>query len=203
MDRHAPPNQNTIFGVFCMNAKKIGIQFLALLFILALSACAGKSSTTSKKELRDNARSSLESLYASIPEAKELRKRSVAILVFPDIIKAGLFIGGSGGNGVLFSPDGRISGYYNVAAASFGLQAGAQDYSQALFLTTQEALNYLDSSDGWSLGVGPTVVLIDQGAAQDLSTTTGRSDVYAFIYGQQGLMGGINVEGQKITKLKP
>jgi lipid-binding SYLF domain-containing protein len=44
---------------------------------------------------------------------------------------------------------------------------------------------------------------MDKGAAKSLTTTTGRSDVYAFIFGQQGLMAGLGLQGSKITKINP
>lgn len=183
------------------------VRVLVVVIVAALSACAGTKGPTlsesSRETLLQKSRDSLESLYASSPEAKDLRKHALAILVFPDIVRAGLIVGGSGGNGVMFSPAGDIRGYYNASSVSFGLQAGVQDYAEALFLTTPEALKYLDSSAGWSLGVGPTVVVVDAGAARDVSTTTARSDVFAFIYGQKGLMGGVGLQGQKITKLRP
>ena len=184
-----------------MKTKNISIALL-LLASLLLSSCA-TISPTKQGELTTEARTALNALYASTPEARELQPRAKAILVFPDILKAGLIAGGSGGNGVLFSSSGKVLGYYNSASVSWGLQAGAQTFSQALFLMTSDSLEYLDRSDGWSIGTGPSVVLIDTGAAKDLSSTTLRSDVYAFIYGQQGLMGGIGIQGQKITKLKP
>ena len=178
-----------------------------LVVALCVCACAGANGPTltesSQATLRKEARASLELLYATSPEANDIRQRSIAMLVFPGILKAGLIVGGSGGNGVLFSPDGNVLGYYNATSLSFGFQAGAQDYAEALFLTTPEALDYLDSSAGWSVGVGPSIVVVDAGAAKDVTTTTARSDVFAFIYGQKGLMGGIGVQGQKITKLRP
>ncbi len=143
----------------------------------------------------------MNSLYASTPHAKSLADNSFGILIFPGILKAGFLVGGAGGDGVLFSKDGRVLGYYNVSALSYGLQAGAQNFSEAMFLMTPGAKQYLDSSDGWSVGAGPSVVLADTGMAKDFSTTTVRSDVYAFVFGQTGLMAGLGVQGQKITKL--
>ncbi len=194
-----------------MKAKTLGIVLLLLMLIGGTTACASKDSSgkqvndaaDAKKALRNAARASLESLYASTPQARELQKKSVAILVFPDILRAGLIVGASGGKGVLFSPGGEVMGYYEAASLSFGLQAGAQDYSQAFFLMTPAAFEYLDSSNGWSIGVGPTVVVMDKGMAGDLSTTTLRSDVYTFIYGQEGLMAGVGLSGEKITKIEP
>ncbi len=189
-----------------MKTKNMMIQFVICIMIMLLSACSSMTgpsiSAATQADLVKEARMSLEILYATTPEAKELRDRSVAILVFPDIFKLGLIVGGSGGNGVLFSPGGHVLGYYNATSLSWGLQAGAQDYAEAMFLTKPSALNYLDSSDGWSIGVGPSITVIDQGMAKDLSTTTGRSDVYAFIYNQSGLMGGLGIQGQKITRLQ-
>jgi lipid-binding SYLF domain-containing protein len=63
------------------------------------------------------------------------------------------------------------------------------------------ALSYLDNSDGWDIGVGPSVVIVDEGVARTLTTTTGRSDVYAFIFNQKGLMAGLGLQGSKITKI--
>ena len=176
--------------------------FIAILLLSACSSMGGPTlSNNAQDELVDKSRAALDDLYTVMPDAGDLRGRARGILVFPDILKAGLLVGGSGGNGVLFSPDGRVLGYYNLASVSYGLQAGAQTFSQAMFMMTPGALEYLDSSDGWSIGAGPSVVVVDSGMAKDFSSTTLRSDVFAFIYGQEGLMGGIGIQGQKITKL--
>ena len=182
---------------------------LLVLFIAVMCACAcsGKKGPTlsesSQAKLVEEARKSLDELYGISPKAKDLRSHAVGILVFPDVIKAGLIVGGSGGNGVLFAPNGRVLGYYNLAALSYGLQFGAESFSEAMFLATPEALKYLDRSDGWSIGTGPNVVVVDAGMGKDVSSTTLRSDVFAFIYGQKGLMAAVGLNGQKITKLRP
>lgn len=190
-----------------MKVKNICLLFLIVTAMVVSSGCSGKDapplSMSSQDTLRAKAHNSLESLYASSIAAQNLRNRSVGILVFPDVLRAGFIVGGAGGNGVLFSPNGNVMGYYNVADVSFGLQAGVQGFDQAMFFTTSEALGYLEDSAGWSIGVGPTVVVVNEGAAKEVSTTTARSDIYAFIYGQGGLMAGIGVQGQKITKLRP
>lgn len=178
-------------------------HFLALPLLMLVVACSSTGfSKDSNQELTASARQSLKTLLDSHPKAAELRTKAKAVLVFPDILKAGLIIGGQGGNGVMFGPKGEVLGYYNAAAISYGLQAGAQSFSQAMFLMTDDAISYLNRTDGWSVGVGPSVVVLDEGAAKSLTTTTAKSDVYAFIYGQSGLMAGLGVEGQKITRLK-
>jgi lipid-binding SYLF domain-containing protein len=178
-------------------------NLLVIPFVLLVAACSSSGySKDSNAELQANSRQALKNLLDTHPKAAELRTKAKAVLVFPDILKAGLIVGGEGGNGTMFGPKGEVLGYYNAAAVSYGLQAGAQSFSQAMFLMTDEAVSYLNKSDGWSVGVGPSVVVLDEGAAKSMTTTTLKSDVYAFIYGQQGLMAGLGVEGQKITRLK-
>ncbi|NTW89038.1 MAG: lipid-binding SYLF domain-containing protein [Desulfobulbaceae bacterium] len=149
-----------------------------------------------------DSKAALQRLYETTPVAKTLGEKAKAVLVFPSILKAGLIIGGQGGNGVLLV-DGRTVGYYNIAAASFGLQAGAQEFGYTMFLMTDAARAYLDKSEGWEVGVGPSIVVVDAGVGKSLTTTTAKDDVYAFIFGQKGLMAGIGIQGSKITKIKP
>jgi lipid-binding SYLF domain-containing protein len=144
----------------------------------------------------------LQSVYASQVKARDLGKRAKAILIFPKIIKAGLIIGGQSGDGALRA-GGRTIGYYNISAASFGLQAGAQTFGYAMFFMNDSALKYLQDSDGWSIGSGPSVVVVDKGAAASFSSTTLSQDVYAFPFSQHGLMAGIGLEGSKITHIRP
>ncbi len=99
--------------------------------------------------------------------------------------------------------DGKTVAYYNISAASYGLQAGVQEFGYAMFLMTDSARKYIDKSDGWEVGVGPTIVVVDEGAAKSLTTTTAKDDVYAFIFSQKGIMAGIGIQGSKITKLNP
>jgi lipid-binding SYLF domain-containing protein len=151
-------------------------------------------------ELDRDGKRALQNLYASEPAAKELGRKAKAILVFPSMIKAGFMFGGQIGEGVLLR-NGRPAGHYNSVAASWGLQVGAQKFGYALFFMNESALSYLDSSDGWELGVGPSIVVVDKGKGKSMTSTTLTHDVYAFIFSQKGLMGGLGVQGSKITKL--
>ena len=106
-----------------------------------------------------------------------------------------------GPEGVLFV-GGKPTGYYKIGAASFGLQAGGQSFSYALFLMNDKALTYLRKSDGWAIGSGPSVVVVDKGAAMSTTSTTIAKDVYAFPFGQKGLMAGLGLEGSKISPIR-
>jgi lipid-binding SYLF domain-containing protein len=155
----------------------------------------------SATELRRDANAALKKLYAGTPKAKELADKAKAVLVFPSVVKAGFMVGGLFGEGVLFK-DGKAVAYYNTVAASYGLQAGVQKYGYVMILMNDAAVQYLDKSDGWELGTGPSIVVVDQGTAAGLSTSTARDDVYAFIFGQTGLMAGLGLQGTKITKIE-
>ena len=156
----------------------------------------------SAAEIDNKVTVALESLYTGSPVARDLAKIAKGILIFPDIVKAGLVIGGQYGEGALLI-DGKTAGYYNTVAASYGLQAGAQTFGYAMFLMNDEALQYLQKSEGWEVGVGPTVVVMDEGLAKSLTTSTAKDDIYAFIFGQKGLMAGIGLQGSKITRINP
>jgi lipid-binding SYLF domain-containing protein len=184
---------------------RIGAGSLALATTLGLAVVVpyGMSqAATSKQELDGESNASLQLLYKTNPAALALSKKAKAILVFPKMIKAGLVFGGAYGEGVLL--DGaRPDEYFNSVSASWGLQAGAQTYGYALFLMNSKALGYLHRSEGWELGVGPTVVVVDEGVAKNLSSSTLKNDAYAVIFDQQGLMGSLSIEGTKVTRIKP
>jgi lipid-binding SYLF domain-containing protein len=164
------------------------------------SAHAAPASGSSDASLNSDSFAALSALYKSEPKAKAIGQKARAILVFPRIVKAGLMVGGLSGDGVLIER-GKVTAKYNISAASFGLQAGAQWFSQVMFLANDASLDYLNKSSGWSVGVGPSVVVVDSGMAKSMTTDNLNSDVYVFLFGQKGLMGGMGVQGQKITRL--
>ena len=163
---------------------------------------ASPADAASAAELDAQASTALAQLYASSPRARELGARARAILIFPKITKAGLMIGGQNGEGVLRVGRSTV-GYYRITAASFGLQAGAQKFGYALFFITQSSLDYLKKADGWAIGSGPSVVIVDEGFARTMNTTTLTQDVYAMAFQQRGLMAGLGLEGSKITRITP
>jgi lipid-binding SYLF domain-containing protein len=175
---------------------------MALCIAVLFLAAPRMSQAATAGEIDRDVDGALQTLYRTTPAAKNLAKIAKGILVFPDIIKAGLIVGGQYGEGAL-RVDGKTSGYYRTVAASYGLQAGAQSYGYALFFIDNEGLNYLRKSKGWEIGVGPSIVIVDEGVARSLTTTTAKSGIYAFIFEQKGLMAGIGIQGSKITKITP
>jgi len=174
---------------------------LVLAFAGGLVTSPSPALAATAAEINRDAKSALEKLYAKSPKAKALGEKAKGILVFPGITKAGFMVGGQYGEGALIK-DEKAAGYYNTVQLSYGFQAGIQKYGYALFLMTDSALKWIDKSDGWEIGTGPTIVVMDAGAAGSLTTTTAQSEIYAFFFDQKGLMGGLGLQGTKITKMK-
>jgi len=174
---------------------------LGLVFATGILMGSNTAVAASAEEINREVKSALEILYAKSSSAKVLGEKAKGILVFPGIVKGGFIIGGQYGEGALLAR-GKTAGYYNTIQASFGLQAGIQKYGYALFFMSDSAMKWLDKSDGWEIGVGPTIVVVDVGASGAATTTTAQSDIYAFFFDQKGLMGGLGLQGTKITKIK-
>jgi lipid-binding SYLF domain-containing protein len=174
-------------------------MFLAL--VMAVSA-PRQSFAATATEIDRAVELALERLYETSPAAKEISKVSKGMLVFPKIAKAGFMVGGHYGDGSLLV-DGKTVGYYSTVEVSYGLQIGAQSFGYALFFMTDSALEYLRRSEGWELGVGPTIVVVDEGLSKSLTTSTLKDDIYAFSFGHKGLMGGLGLKGSKITRITP
>jgi lipid-binding SYLF domain-containing protein len=189
--------------------RSIPLQSAYLRTIAALAAAtalvlvpAAPAMAASAAELSRDANKALQNLYAKVPAAKSIGGKAQAVLVFPSITKAGLGIGGQYGDGALIK-GGKVVGYYNTSGVSSGLQAGAQQYGYAMFFMNEAALKALDSTAGFEVGVGPSIVVMDEGKAKSTTTTSMKDDIYAFIFSQKGLMAGLGLQGNKITKINP
>ncbi len=158
--------------------------------------------TPTASQIDQSSRAALRTLFRENEASLALAEKVKAILIFPDIKKGAFIIGAQYGYGALIEGT-RTVGYYRTAAASYGFQAGVKEFGYALFFMSDSALHYLEASGGWALGTGPSLVVVDQGLARSLTTTNMRADVYAFVFDQKGLMGGIGLEGSKLTKITP
>jgi len=183
--------------------KSVGRFFTILSLALALSLSLANCAFAAKAaEIDQKVDEALAELYKTTPAAVEISKVAKGVLVFPRITKAGFVVGGLVGTGAL-RVNGETEGYYRVVAGSYGLQAGIQTFSLALFFVTEDALDYLEKSKGWEIGVGPSIVVVDKGFAKSFTTTTAKSDIYAFFFSQKGLMAGLGLQGSKITRINP
>jgi lipid-binding SYLF domain-containing protein len=161
------------------------------------------AASVNPRNLAADSRAALKRLYRTNPAAEKLGGSAKGILVFPEITKGGFIVGGMGGNGALISQDGKIREFYQTAGLSYGLQAGIQRHGYALFLMDDSALANLNRAGGWEIGSSPSLVIVDEGMAASLTTTTLNRSTYAFFFNQRGLMGGIGLQGSKITRIHP
>ena len=172
---------------------------LATVTIVSMSAMQQAGSATAE-DLDNDSMQALQKLYVTQPFTKTLASTAKGVLVFPNMVKAGLVFGGSYGEGTLIKGS-TVVDYYSSVAGSWGRRIGAQSYGYVVFLMTDAAVRYIEETHGLEIGVGPTVVLVDEGIAKNLSTSTLKDDAYAFIFSQQGLMAGIIIEGTKISRI--
>lgn len=191
-----------------MNINIASLSILSLC-VMTFSSCSNgpvtnyNASNVKPSELASDSRKALDELCRDNPTARRLRASAKGVLVFPEVTKGGLMVAGMGGNGALIRNDGSIRDFYQTAGASYGLQAGVQQYGYALFLMDNSAFANLNSSKGWEVGGSPSLVVVDKGMATSLSTTTANKGTYAFFFHQRGLMGGLGLQGSKITRIHP
>ena len=179
----------------------LSLSLLTVVF-QGCSSTGEKVDTAARSKIDRESDAALQTLYSTVPSAKVLADKASGILVFSNIVKAG-FIGGLDyGKGEL-KEKGKVTGYYNFVSGSVGFQAGVQSYDYVLFFMNKRDLQDLKNAEGFEAGLGPSVVAVDAGLAGNLTTTTGRGDVYSFIFNQRGLMGAVNLEGSKITQIDP
>jgi lipid-binding SYLF domain-containing protein len=177
----------------------------ATFFLFGIIFGASPAVSQERPGLDNDVHAAIKLLLETTPAAKRLAPAARGALVFPNIVKAGFLFGVQYGNGALVrrKQDGGyyIASYYNITSASYGLQAGVQSFGYVMALMTDAAVEHVETSAGFELGVGPSIVIVDAGLAKTLTTETAKSDVYAFTFGQKGLMAGLGLQGTKITKL--
>ena len=181
--------------------RSIAAAVLALTSLFSPLAASAAHADPAAQLTADGVRT-LHKLEAVEPRSRFFAKHAKAILVFPSILKAGFVFGGETGNGVLLK-QGKADGFYNLTGGTWGLQIGGEDFGYVVFFMTDSALDYLKKSDGFAAGTGPSIVVINKGAGAEANTTTLTHDVYAFPFGEKGLMAGIDIKGSKITRIHP
>jgi lipid-binding SYLF domain-containing protein len=182
-------------------------KLLSLFLLIGVTFGPLPASAGNRTALDNDVHAAIALLKKTSPTARILASsgKLKGALVFPTIVKAGFILGVQYGNGALVRPKQGggyyIARYYNITSASYGLQAGVQSFGYVMALMTDAAVEHVETSAGWELGVGPSIVIVDEGMAKTLTTETLKSDVYAFTFGQQGLMAGLGLQGTKITRL--
>jgi lipid-binding SYLF domain-containing protein len=169
--------------------------------MLVATIGAGVSYAKSPREIDASVQDCLERFHKQVKGAKEFSKTAKGLLVMPNVVKAGFFIGGKYGEGAL-EVGGKPAGYYNLVGGSYGLTFGAQSQDIIIAFMTEEALKHFRSSEGWEAGVDANVAMIKVGAGGDLATITIGDPVVGFVFDTKGLMADVSLKGAKFTKIK-
>ncbi len=181
-------------------------RLFPLVLLIGVTVGSLPAAAQDRTALDNDVHAAIALLLETSPAAKKLAETAKGALVFPNIVKAGFMVGVQYGNGALVrAKQGGgyyIAGYYNISSASYGLQAGMQSFGYVMVLMTDAAVENVETGQGWELGVGPSIVVVDSAVATTLTTETAKSDVYAFTFGQKGLMAGMGLQGSKVTRLR-
>jgi len=182
--------------------KRLTKYLLFAVLAVPTIALAGGISLKSSRVINDEVNLALQKFYKEVPGGKKFLEKTKGYLVFPSVIKAGFGVGGEFGEGALVE-DGKITAYYNTASASVGLQLGVQKKSVIIAFLSEDALAKFKNSDGYTVGVDGSVALAIWGTGKDISNLTIKKPIIAFVYGNQGLMYNLTIEGSKITRIYP
>lgn len=177
------------------------LKWLMPLVLLSGLLAPMQAEAASAEEINAKVTATLTEFYQKVKGGKELAAKAHGVLVFPEVFKAGIGVGGEYGEGAL-RIGGKTVDYYNTAAASIGFQLGAQIKSQVILFMTAEALNKFRASSGWKAGVDGSVALATLGADGSIDTETAKKPIIGFIFSNKGLMYNLTFEGAKITKIK-
>lgn len=145
-------------------------------------------------ELASEVKKAIKSLVKDNPEIEKHFYSAYGFAVYPVITKAGLGIGGAGGKGLVFE-DKSVVGGSKMAQATFGLQAGGQQYQEVIFFEHKEALGKFKAGKVKFSGQA-SAVAIKSGVSVDLKYQNG---VAIFTKVKGGVMAEASAGGQKFT----
>jgi lipid-binding SYLF domain-containing protein len=179
--------------------RKIAL-FMAALMIVGFAAEIVWAKTA--QEINTSVNACLDRLYRQVPGGKELAHKAKGVLVMPDVVKAGLIVGGEYGQGALRVEKKTVS-YYNLASGSLGLQIGGEKKDIVILFMTDEALKQFQASKGWEVGVDANVALVKIGGGERVDFTKMKDPIIGFVFDVKGFMADISLKGAKFTKIKP
>jgi lipid-binding SYLF domain-containing protein len=143
----------------------------------------------------------LDRLHASTPGSHELVGKARGVLVFPNVVQAGLVVGGAYGEGEL-RVGGAVDSYYNTTTGSIGWQIGAQSRALVFLFMTQDALDKFRNGQGWAGGVDASVAVLKAGANGSIDGNAAQAPTVAFVMTNGGLMANLSLEGTKVTRIE-
>ncbi len=157
--------------------------------------------TKTAKEIDTEVNRALKLFPQQVKGGQEILDSAKAVLVIPNVVKAGLGLGGEYGEGAL-RVGGKTVAYYNIAGGSMGLELGAEKKDLILVFNQDEALQHFRTSSDWTAGFDAGVTVIDAGKEKYADTVTIKDPVVAFVFGERGLMADASIEGVKFSRLE-
>lgn len=178
----------------CLHAKTLAV-FTALILGLATLVSFSTARAAEDATVDESVMDTLAQCRQISTSCSEMTKNAPGILVFPKVIKADLIIGGAGGKGALIE-NGKITGYYNIGAASAGLQAGVESASQVYVFRTSDALAKLKDGSEWKAGAEADVALVEA----DANVRAATGNILAYVFDAKGLHAGIALDVFRVWK---
>ena len=166
----------------------------------AIAAGATPASAATRETIDRRVSNKMQEMFNRFTFTQKLAQQAAGVLMIPRFTKGGIIIGGAYGEGSLLIGNAPVD-YYSLAAGSYGIQLGAQQFSTALFLMNQEELTRFRRRDGWTVGVDLEAVALETGEIAAIDSNTYVDDVYALNFGQKGLMIGASIEGAKYSRI--
>jgi lipid-binding SYLF domain-containing protein len=178
---------------------------MAALAALSLALMAPVSANASDQQnLVDEARITLDHLRTdkSFGNAPELLRTARAVLIVPNLVKAGFFLGGEGGDGVMLARSGHGTwtdpAFYTLASASFGLQIGIQAAEVVMIINTDRALNALEA-DQFKFGAQAGIAVVTLGAGAQAASSTALQSADIIVWSSaSGAYAGVTLEGSLV-----
>lgn len=161
----------------------------------------GMAKASEQQNLVDEARITLDHLRTDqeFGTAKELLRRARAVLIVPNLVKAGFFLGGEGGDGVMLARSGGGSwagpAFYTLASASFGLQIGIQDAEVVMLIESDKALKALEA-DQFKFGAQADIAVVTLGSGAQAASSTALDAADIVVWSSaSGAYAGLTIEG--------
>ena len=171
--------------------------FTLLVFAFGLTATAYADTA---QKIDASADKVMVRFYEQVQDAKQIAKRAKALLIMPNVVKAGLLIGGEYGRGAL-RINGKTVDYYNVVSGSFGAQIGAEAKDWVIAFMTDASLKKFRESKGWEAGVDGNVALVTTGGGDSGTSRNTDGEIIGYVFDVKGLFADVSFKGAKFTKL--
>jgi lipid-binding SYLF domain-containing protein len=174
--------------------------FMAAILIVSFAADGAWAKTA--QEINASVNACLDRFYKQVKGGKEIAAKAKGVLVMPNVVKAGLIVGGEYGEGAL-RVGGKTASYYNIASGSVGFQIGGEAKDFVILFMTQDALKQFQASKGWEVGMDGNVALVTIGGGERVDFTKLNDPIIGFVFDVKGLMADISLKGAKFTKINP